>query len=254
MTKDLDHEHPGQRGSAASGIREYRFAILLCALILMMVSSPVIRAFASGVRRTRGDIAVTILFSFVVLSAVFAVSRSRKQQVVALLLAVPAVVAQGASAWRPTDHGIAVASHVLGILFLGYAVVLVARFLFSGDRVTPDVICASLCVYLLLGVAWAIAYSLIAHLEPGSFVFSFVEGGDADLMRFGGRRTFISIYYSLVTMSTLGYGDIIPTSSSARACAALQAVVGPLYLTVLVARLVGLHVSQASEKEQEARK
>ena len=253
MTKNVDHEHPGQLGSAAPGIREYRFAILLGALTLMMVSSPIIRAFASGLGTTLADITVAILFSFVVLSAVFAVSRNRKQQVVALLLAAPAVVVQGVYAWRPSD-GVAVASHLVGILFLTYAVVLVVRFLFSGDRVTADMIFASLCVYLLLGVAWAIAYSLIEHLEPGSFVFSVVEGGDADLMRFGGERTFIPIYYSLVTMSTLGYGDIIPTSSSARACAALQAVVGPLYLTVLVARLVGLHVSQASEKEQEARK
>ncbi len=253
MTKNVDREHPGQRGSAAPGIREYRFAILLGALTLMMVSSPIIRSLGSGMGTTPADIAVTILFSFVVLSAVFAVSRSRKQQVVALLLAIPTVVVQGAYAWSPSG-GVAVAFHVVGILFLTYAVVLVVRFLFSGNRVTPDVICASLCVYLLLGVAWAIAYSLIELLVPGSFSFSFAEDGDADLMRFGGERTFIPIYYSLVTMSTLGYGDIIPTSSSARACAALQAVVGPLYLIVLVARLVGLQVSQANEKQQEARK
>ena len=65
-------------------------------------------------------------------------------------------------------------------------------------------------------------------------------------MQFGGERTIVAIYYSFVTMSTLGYGDIVPTSSLTRMCAALQAVVAQLYLAVLVARLVGLQISQST--------
>ena len=137
------------------------------------------------------------------------------------------------------------------ILFLGYAVTLVLKFLLAGRRVSSDKISPSLCVYLLLGTMWAHAYSMFYVLDQTSFAFSFVEEGGLEVMRFGGEQTFIAIYYSFVTMSTLGYGDIVPVTAPARTCAALQAIVGQLYLAVLVARLVGLHVSQASEGKQE---
>ena len=116
--------------------------------------------------------------------------------------------------------------------------------LFESQSVTA----ASLCVYLLMGVLWAILYSLLQIVEPGSFAFSFADG-ESEMMRWGGNQGEIALYYSFVTMSTLGYGDIIPTSSLSRTCAALQAIVGQLYLAVLVARLVGLHIVRPSAKE-----
>jgi len=61
-------------------------------------------------------------------------------------------------------------------------------------------------------------------------------------MRLGGRQSVFPLYYSFVTMTTLGYGDIVPRSSSARMFAAIEALMGQLYLAVLVARLVGLHI------------
>lgn len=64
-------------------------------------------------------------------------------------------------------------------------------------------------------------------------------------MRLGAESAGIELYYSLVTMTTLGYGDIVPSSPAARSVATLQAVVGQLYLAVIVARLVGLHVAEA---------
>ena len=68
-------------------------------------------------------------------------------------------------------------------------------------------------------------------------------------MRFGGEHSVNPLYYSFVTLTTLGYGDISPASSMARMLAAIEAVVGQVYLTVLVARLVGLHIAQATNEK-----
>jgi hypothetical protein len=212
----------------------------------MLIGTPIVSALGPGTHPRLAFFAITSLFTVVLLSAVFAVSRTRTTEIIALLLAVPASIVGGLQAWFAGD-GLALAGHLLGVLFLGYAVTLILKFLFVGRRVSSDMICASLCVYLLLGILWALAYSMLHVLDPASFAFSFAENGEAELMRFGGERTFIAIYYSFVTMSTLGYGDIVPISAPARACATFQAIVGQLYLAVLVARLVGMHVSQVSE-------
>ena len=69
-------------------------------------------------------------------------------------------------------------------------------------------------------------------------------------MRFGGGQSIFPIYYSFVTLTTLGYGDIVPTSAIARMFSAIEAVTGQLYLAVLVAQLVGLHISQSTRDGQ----
>lgn len=245
MTEDAGHTHHGSHG-LRTVVLQHRFAVLLCALAVLLIGAPLVRMFQPGTHPKLADLVIPLLFTVVLLSAVSAVSRTRTTEIIALLLAIPAAVFQGLQTWFATD-GFAIAGHILGILFLGYAIVLILKFLFASHRVSSDMICASLCVYLLLGILCALAYSLFHYLDPTSFVFVLAEDGGAEVMQFGGERTFIAIYYSFVTMSTLGYGDIVPTSSLARTCAALQAVVGQLYLAVLVARLVGLHVSRASE-------
>jgi hypothetical protein len=65
-------------------------------------------------------------------------------------------------------------------------------------------------------------------------------------MRFGGEQSLYPIYFSLVTMTTLGYGDITPDSDTSRMLASMEAVIGQIYLAVLVARLVGLQIAQSS--------
>lgn len=244
MTADVGHTHHGSHG-VGTVVLQHRFAVLLCALALLLIGAPLVHTLGPGTHSRLADLVIPLLFAVVLLSAIFAVSRTRTTEIIALLLAIPAAVLQGLQTWLVRD-GLAIAGHILGILFLGYAVVLILKFLFVSHRVSSDMICASLCVYLLLGILCALAYSLFYYLDPTSFAFSFAENGGAEVIRFGGERTFIAIYYSFVTMSTLGYGDIVPTSSLARTCAAMQAVVGQLYLAVLVARLVGLHISHSA--------
>jgi len=96
-------------------------------------------------------------------------------------------------------------------------------------------------VYLLLEFAWSYAYALLDEIQPGSFAAS-TEVGRNDYV----ARVMQLRYFSFMTLTTVGYGDVLPRSSTARTMAALEAVMGQIYLTVLVARLVGLHIVHAN--------
>ncbi len=251
MVAGAEHMNDDGRRGVRAVVRQHRFTVLLGALALLIIGAPLVRALGPGTHPRLAEFVIPLLFTVVILASVFATGRSRTTEIIALSLAVPAVILQALQVWLATD-GLAIAGHLVGILFLGYAIVLVLKYLFVTRRVSSDLICASLCVYLLIGLLCALAYSLIHFLDPKSFAFSFADESEVQLIRFGGEQTIVAIYYSFVTMSTLGYGDIVPISSPARTCASMQAIVGQLYLAVLVARLVGLQVSQSAQTNVDA--
>ncbi len=228
-----------------AALLENRFVVLLGGLILLMLSAPLVRDFGHNRFPGLASVVTNILFSAMLLSAAFAVARTRLTLIIVSALAVPSFVLHARAALGgPAEP--AVATHVLDLLYLGCTAALVLRHLFRSERVTVDVISASVCVYLLLGVLWAVAYSLLETLDPGSFLFAFAAGDEARSMSFGGEESIFPLYFSFVTMSTLGYGDILPASSSARMFATVEAIMGQIYLTVLVARLVGLQIAHST--------
>lgn len=128
----------------------------------------------------------------------------------------------------------------LNACFFGFVIFVLLKRIFMTRVVKLDVIYAAVVVYILLGVLWGIIYALLEYIWGGSFSFSqyvsgglFIPGYSQDL-----------IYYSFITLTTLGYGDILPLSQPAKSLSALEAMMGQIYLTVLVARLVGMHLSQ----------
>jgi voltage-gated potassium channel len=226
-------------------LQRHRFHILLGTLVLLLVSGPVVHLLHPISHPLLARIAVVVAFTAVLLSAVLAVSQTRLTGTIAITLAVPTVLLQCLTVIVPW-HGIEVAVHVFGILTLAYIAIVILGHLFSVKHITFDMISASLCVYLVLGVLWADIYSLTELLEPGSFHFNLAEDKASGQMRFGAEKTILPIYFSYVTLTTLGYGDIVPVSPAARMFAIVEAVVGQLYLAVLVARLVGLHISHSA--------
>lgn len=227
----------------------YRFVALFGVITLLLASMPFVGRFGLISDPMAARLAIAVLFDVVLISAVFVVSRSHRIQIITIALAVPAMILQSLSVLLDRD-AIFVSGHVLCIVFLGYTVCILLAYLFTAKRVDVNTICASLCVYLLLAVLWAFGYSLLGILVPGSFSFPNTADGESVSMRFGGEGSAFTIYYSFVTMTTLGYGDIVPATPPARLLAAFQAVVGQLYLTVLVARLVGMHISQSTQRVQ----
>ncbi len=124
------------------------------------------------------------------------------------------------------------------VLFAIAALVLLQNILSARSNITGELIAGSIVVYLLLGIVFAYLFNLVEMFSPGSFTFVDRAGfDDPDFF-----------YFSLVTLTTLGYGDVAPLAPMARGLATLEAVIGPLYLTVLVARLVGMHINLGSSE------
>jgi hypothetical protein len=114
---------------------------------------------------------------------------------------------------------------------ISYCIYCVLRYVLQANYITRDQIYAGMCAYLMLGFAFGCIYSLIEMLEPGCFAVNTARlpAGSPDLM-----------YFSFVTLATLGYGDITPVAKVSRALVELEAVAGMLYIAVFMARLVSM--------------
>lgn len=127
----------------------------------------------------------------------------------------------------------ALAVYLTSIAYHAVIIVVLARYTFTARTVMTEVILAATSLYLVLGSAFAAIFGLLLWLEPGAFVSS--SGADVQWQQL--------LYYSYVTLTTLGYGDIIPIGFYAQAFAAFEAIIGTLYTVLLLSRLVGLHAS-----------
>lgn len=201
---------------------------LLIALALLFTCAPFVEEIKGG------ELIVSFLLSLVLLSAVIAVADSKYVLVIALVLAIPAVVGRWINHFRPDLVHPAVFL-ICALVLMTFLVVRLLRFIFRAPSVTTEVLCASIAAYLMLGLMWTVAYWLVDQLTPGG-AFSFNTNGGTRSM-----NGFTGFYFSFVTLSTVGYGDITPVSRIARWLAAMEAMTGLLYVAVLIARLVSLY-------------
>ena len=107
-----------------------------------------------------------------------------------------------------------------------------------GNEISANRVIGAVSLYLLLGVLWAVAYAVVEMLAPGSFT------GFSKALSQGWSSEWL--YFSFVTMTTLGYGDLSPLSASARTFAYMQAIFGQLYIAILVAGLVSAYIAERS--------
>jgi Ion channel len=206
---------------------------LLVALALLFLFFPFVEEVKGG------DIIVSILFSLVLLSAVLAVADRKGIFFIALVLAVPAIVGRWISHFRP-DLVPPPVFLVGGLALIAFVVANLLRFILRAPSVNTEVLCASISAYLMLGLLWTVAYWLVAEVNPSAFAFS-TAGATKQTM-----AGFDAFYFSFITLSTVGYGDITPVSRIARWLAAMEAMTGLLYVTVLIARLVSLYSTPKS--------
>jgi hypothetical protein len=125
-------------------------------------------------------------------------------------------------------------------LFFIIVIFLFLKHIFSQDEVTSDILKGGIAIYFLIGILWSDLYGILLRINPGSLSFP------GDIKNFSDP-----IYFSFVTLTTLGYGDILPVSWMARNLVILEATLGPLYLTVLISRLVSMHLSQKIVKNSQ---
>lgn len=195
---------------------------LMLALLLLILVSPFLDSDGPWTR---------VLFSLFLLSAVH-VARHRRLELVSAAVLAGLWLALSWSDWGTLRLWLLPAADAVLIALLVLTLCLVLVGTFSAGEVTTDTLCGAISIYLLIGTTWAVTFSVLEVLQPGSF-----DGlSDSD----GSTWTHF-LYFSLTTLTTLGYGDITPASGPAQIWANLEAVFGVLYLTILVARLVSLY-------------
>lgn len=218
----------------------WRYLVLLATLLLVLVVQPV--AFAFSTPPPLFDafqmlVTVALLLSF---------CPDKRRRVVALALGVPTgLLSLGGHLLtdQPTN-AVVMIGHGLAIIFYAWAAVLIITSLFRRQELSLDSVFGVICGYLLLGAAWGVLFSMLDTVWPGSFE---VGAQLATQVKTGHSRIHLFTYYSFITLTTVGYGDVTPLSPLARTCAWLEAVTGQFYVAVLVAGLVGVLVSKQSE-------
>jgi hypothetical protein len=231
-------------GVAGVGSRRVRFATLLATLVFVLL----LTGFAS--REYMGLPSLQLFFSAVFVAGVYAISGQRQVLIIGTAIALAALVTTW---WRqvPAHAGtaIAVADYATDVAFFGFVAFVIARAVLAETRVTADTIYGGISVYLLIGLMWVVFYSAIESFAPGSFVLGDVPVAQLvdDVRATPLFREFI--YFSFVTLTTLGYGDIRPTTDAARMVATAEAVVGVMFVAVFIARLVALQLVQAQRAD-----
>ena len=204
-------------------LRENRCGVLLIALFINLLVHPFL---AEG---SFGNIFISVIGTILLLSAVYAVAANRRHFRVALVLALVAIAGAwsvqafaGDTAWIFADLSLVVA--------LFYVTAIMLHYVLRSGSVTADRLLAAVCIYLFFGFIWSRLYHAVEITMPGSY-----SGVSANPALAVDDLT----YFSFVTLTTLGYGDISPKTPQARCFAIVEAVVGVLYLAILISRLAG---------------
>ena len=210
-----------------------RFFILFVSLLALIIVTPLVQGLV-GI-----EVVWNIFLTGILLSGVHAVSEKRQSVHIALLLALPMLVYLWSPYFVESNLYVVIVGSLCGVMFFAYMIVNILLFIYKQDKVTRDLVTGAVVVYLLMAIMWTFMYRVVETVHPGSFTIPTTDIHER--MRF--------IYFSLVTITTLGYGDIVPKTSLATSLATLEAVVGQLYLVTTVALLVGIRVSQSTESK-----
>ena len=223
----VSEDRSGGHGALRGIWLRRRYAILFYTLLLTMVAVPLLAAFeVSGAL-------IELLLAASLLAAVMPGGTARSR---GALLTVTALVwlARPLTAWL--DHP-AISAMTLGLwTLIGlFAAARALRFAMSATQVDAEHLYAALGAYLLAGIFFGLFYWVLEQIGPGTFVTT------------GQFSRMSALYFSFVTLATLGYGDIVPRSDVARGLAIVEGIGGQLFLAVMVARLVSLY-ARAEQK------
>ncbi|MCX6926801.1 MAG: potassium channel family protein [Verrucomicrobia bacterium] len=221
---------PNQAGRSLVRQGLFRFSVrrFLVALVLLLFATP----FVEHMRH--GNLIEVTLATVVLGMGVLAVGGRRRTLILATVLVLPAVAGNWAHHFWPLIWPLEVVI-AARLAFLAFVMANLLGFILRAPKVTSEVLNAGISIYLLLGVIWSIAYTLVARVTPNAFAFSVPPFASHEMTRFN------ALYFSYMTLTTVGYGDITPVSDAARMLAMMEAMSGALFVGVLIARLVSLY-------------
>jgi hypothetical protein len=219
------HTIQSQREPLLAG---HRFFLLFVFLLATLILFPY--AEASHV----GSYAFRIIGSFAIIVSVYAANVHRSLLILAIVLAIPALFERLV---LPTVNARSffIFNIVLTLVFDVVIVVVIFRHVLAAAQPTPETIFGALCLYLLVGFTFASVYGLVTAFQPNAFYLD----PHTNLHNVPDRFDFI--YYSFCTMTSLGAAGITPVSAQARSFSILEAILGVLYLAVLIAGLIGAY-------------
>ncbi|MCS5637506.1 MAG: ion channel [Myxococcota bacterium] len=207
----------------------YRYAYLLATLAVLIVARPFLPDLGK-------NLVLAMLGFSLVMAAV--TSAARQYQVWVGVAMTAAIIFFSVLPQQPGRFDASVLSPALGVLYWAFtAFLILRRILVHTNEVSSDTINGAICVYLLMGLGWAHGYALLEALDPGSFE---LEGPAALAPGVHAFEHFIG--FSFITLTTVGYGNMIPLTARAEAVAVAEAISGQLYLAVLLARLVAMEI------------
>ncbi len=217
-----------------------RYGILLITLVLLMLLQPTVDT-------TIGKYLLETMFIVTLLAGLRAIGVGKgllRFEIVILAISLGLNIAGSLLTGYETLFFIGIAGRAL---FMTLVAMTILFDLFRRQEVSDDSLAGAVCIYLMIAVIWGYFFLLIEFLVPGSF--SFTREGKA-MALWSARDFYPFMYFSLITMTTVGFGDMLPLTTAARTLTTLEAIVGQVYLTILVARLVGMYlVSQQNSRE-----
>jgi Zn-dependent protease with chaperone function len=194
--------------------------VLLFALLVLLAIFPFL------LNNVVGKAVFVLLSTAIMLAGAYASSATRRTLAIALLVAMPAMITRWSDLFAPT-HAMFMAAIAASMLLYGYIAGLVFLRVLRAEEVRADEIYGGVAVYILIGLVWAYAYTLLETAQPGSF---FTGGEPAELSLFG--------YYSFTTLMTVGYGDVHPLTAPARSLSIFEGLAGTFFMAVFISRLV----------------
>jgi len=227
MTSPPDRNSDQSAPSPELGVYRNSVSIFLGAVVLFVVVMPFGQYLADP-----GPLE-GVLLTIVLITGVFAVGGRRNSLVLAAALAIPALAARWLWHYWP-DPLLQGLSLALGTLLLFQVTAQLLRFIVMAPRVDAEVLAAGVAAYLVIGLVWAMLYLFVGFIEPKAYQLSTGKTLDG----------FNALYFSFVTLTTIGYGDISPVAPIARMLAILEAVTGILFPAVLIARLVTMYTGR----------
>jgi hypothetical protein len=222
-----------------------RYSFLLLAILVLILLKPL--AWGPGGVRWLYDVVLTLVF----VATFLALFKTKSHRFFAVVLGGPTVAANWLGYVIPgvPSLALAVAFHVFACLFLAFGAATILLSIHEAKAVSSDSIAGAFCGYVLAGVVFAHIYCIVEGVVPGSFHVP--PELAADLANPVQRRSVLN-YFSFITLTTVGYGDVVPATPLARELASLEAIVGQFYIAVVMAELIGLKFSQPRDRQSGA--